>query len=290
MHDRIATRCACCGHATDGAACRRCRGALTALRRPYALVPGRGAPPADLWRGLREVHRAVFALLHERAFLGLLRLPVAANLLAFLLVYVGGAWLLTPWCTAAFASTWPLLDTVRAATAEHGPTRWLAACALLLGPPLLDVGCGALQEPLRVAAERAMLGPEQGDDAHHTVLRLRERAQVLAAALLALPAVLALVLVPYVWLPLLVALGAATAAVVWFEPPMAERGLALPARLELLWRNRWRALGTGLGLQFAVFVPFVNVLALEPVATIAATSAYLQFEKGRPAAAPTAAA
>lgn len=280
MHDRIATRCACCGHPTDDAPCRRCRGALTSLQRAYALRPGRGAPPADLWRGLREVHRAVFALLHERAFIGLLRLPVAANLLAFLLVYVGGALLLTPWCTAAFGSTWPLFDSVRATAAEPGPSRWLAACALLLGPPLLDVVCGALQEPLRLATERTMLGPEHGDDATHTVLRLRERAQVLAAALLVLPAVLALVLVPYVWLPLLVALGAAAAAVVWFEPPMAERGLDLPARLELLWRNRWRALGTGLGLQLAVFVPFVNVLALAPVATIAATSAYLQFDKG----------
>lgn len=224
-------------------------------------------------------------MLHERAFIGLLRLPVAANLLAFLLVYVGGALLLTPWCTAAFASTWPLFDGVRAATAEHGPTRWLAACALLLGPPLLDVASGALQEPLRLATERTMLGPEHGDDATHTVLRLRERAQVLAASLLALPVVLALSLVPYAWLPLLVLLGAAAAAVVWFEPPMAERGLALPARLELLWRNRWRALGTGLGLQFAVFVPFVNLLALAPVATIAATSAYLQFEKSRGAGA-----
>lgn len=263
---------------------------VTALRRPYALRPGRGSPPADLWRGLREVHRAVFALLHERAFLGLLRLPVAANLLAFVLVYVGGALLLTPWCTAAFASPWPLLDGVRAAAAEHGPKRWLAACALLLGPPLLDVLCGALQEPLRLATERTMLGPEQGVDHSHTVLRLRERAQVLAAAMLALPPVLALALVPYLWMPLLVLLGGCTAAVVWFEPPMAERGLTLPARLRLLWRNRWRALGTGFGLQFAVFVPFVNVLALAPVATIAATSAYLQFEKSRPAAAPTAAA
>ena len=290
MHDPVPTRCSCCGHPTDGAACRRCRGALTTLHRSYALRPGLGAPPADLWRGVREVHRAVFALLHERAFIGRLRLPVAANLLAFVLVYVGGAWLLTPWCTTAFAAAWPVLDGVRQASADHGPTRWLTACALLLGPPLLDVVCGALQEPLRLATERTMLGPEHGDDATHTVLRLRERAHVLAASLLALPAVLALALVPYVWLPLLVALGAAAAAVVWFEPPMAERGLALPARLEVLWRNRWRALGVGLGLQLAVFVPFVNVLALAPVATIAATSAYLQFDKRRPTAEPTAAA
>lgn len=263
---------------------------MTALRSRYALRPGLGAAPADLWRGVREVHRAVFALLHERAFIGQLRLPVAANLLAFALVYVGGALLLWPWCEAAFTSAWPVLDGVRIATAEHGPTRWLTAMALLLGPPLLDIACGALQEPLRLATERTMLGPEDGGDAFHTVLRLRERAQVLATALLALPAVLALALVPYAWLPILVALGGAAAAIVWFEPPMAERGLSLPARLELLWRNRWRALGLGLALQLAVFVPFVNVLALAPVATVAATSAYLQFDKRRRGPGPTAAA
>lgn len=290
MHDRAETQCSCCGHATVAGPCQRCRGTLTSLHRHYALRPGLGAPPADLWRGGREVYRAVFALLHERAFIGRLRLPVAANLLAFLLVYGAGGWLLATSCHAAFATPWPLLDGVRQALADEGPARWLAATALLLGPPLLDVIAGALQEPLRAATELAMLGPERGPDVAHGMLRLRERAQVLAAAIVALPLVLGLVLVPWIWLPLLLVLGSAAAAVVWFEPPMAERGLRLPARLALLWRNRWRALGVGCGLQLAVGVPFVNVLALAPIATIAATSAYLQFDKQPPRRPPTAAA
>lgn len=234
---------------------------------------------ADAWRGMREVHRAVFALLHERAFIGMLRLPVAANLLCFLALFAGGAFALAPLYTAAFVGPWWLADGWRAAVADHGPALWLLATALLLGPPLLDVAAGGLQEPLRAATERAMLGPPRQDAADHGVLRLRERAQVLAAALLALPFVLLLVLVPWVGLPTVLVLGAAAAAIVWFEPPMAVRGCALRERLWLLWRNRWRALGVGAGLQLAVFVPFVNVLALAPIATIAATSAFLQFDR-----------
>jgi uncharacterized protein involved in cysteine biosynthesis len=69
------------------------------------------------------------------------------------------------------------------------------------------------------------------------------------------------------------------AAVVWYEPPMALRDLHLPQRLHLLWRNRWRALGVGAGIQLATVVPFVNVLGLAPIATIVATSSYLHFDK-----------
>ncbi|MEO6597129.1 MAG: hypothetical protein ABIP94_20485, partial [Planctomycetota bacterium] len=50
-------------------------------------------------------------------------------------------------------------------------------------------------------------------------------------------------------------------------------------RLLLLRHNRWRALGVGFGLQLAAAVPFVNLLALAPTGTIAATSSYLHFEK-----------
>ena len=39
--------------------------------------------------------------------------------------------------------------------------------------------------------------------------------------------------------------------------------------------------GAGMGLQLAAFVPFLNVLALLPVATVTATSTYLHMDKGR---------
>lgn len=270
--------CPVCGHRRDGA-CGHCHAELRALRSRYELRPGRGNAFVDLLRGLGDVGGAGFALIHERVFVGRLRLPVLGNLVAFVvLVAVGVLWL-SPLCQAAFASPWWLLDSVREATKARGPALWLLTIVLLLGPPLLDVACGALQEPLRVATETAMLGPPRGVPDEHGVLRLHERAQVLAAALLALPIALAAALVPYAGLPFVLLLGAAMAAVVWFEPAMVVRGLGLRARLRMLWSNRWRALGVGAGLQLAVCVPFLNLLGLAPIATIATTAAYLQFEK-----------
>ncbi|MBL8739036.1 MAG: EI24 domain-containing protein [Planctomycetes bacterium] len=274
--------CPVCGHRRVEA-CGHCHAELRALRTRYELRPGRGAAIVDLLRGLGDVGGAGFALIHDRAFVGRLRLPVLGNLVAFVaLVAVGVLWL-APLCKAAFAGPWWLFDGVRQASEAHGPALWLLTIVLLLGPPLLDVACGALQEPLRVATETAMLGPPRGTPDEHGVLRLHERAQVLAAALLSLPIALPLALVPYAGLPVVLLLGAAMAAVVWFEPPMVVRGLGLRARLHVLWRNRWRALGVGAGLQLAVGVPFLNLLGLAPVATIATTAAYLQFEKVPPA-------
>jgi Etoposide-induced protein 2.4 (EI24) len=227
------------------------------------------------------VHRSVFALLHGREFIGLLRLPVAANALAFALLVGLGWWLLLPWFTSAFAAEWPLGDGRRRALGPAGPALWLTTSALLLGPPLLDVLAGAAQESLRLPMESRWLGPARRPPNRGELLRLGDRVRVLLASLLLWPLALGLVLVPWLGLPLVLVLGGAVAATVWFEAPMAARGLDLRRRLELLWRNRWRALGTGLALQFAAAVPFVNLLALAPVAMLAATAGYLQFDKGR---------
>jgi uncharacterized protein involved in cysteine biosynthesis len=115
------------------------------------------------------------------------------------------------------------------------------------------------------------------------VLRLRDRARVAVLVVLAAPACLALALVPWLGLPLLGVIGAAVAAIVWFEAPMARRGLPLRARLALLRAQPWRCLGTGFGIQLAALVPFVNLLALAPLATIAATASYLRLARKQPA-------
>lgn len=231
-------------------------------------------------RGLREVVRAPFAMLHEREFVGLLRLPLTANAIAMTLL-AGFGWLvLAPLFARAFASEWWLLDGLRAARAETGAATWLLTCWLLLGPSLLDTSVGALHEPLRLASERRLLGHARDDAANGAPpLRLRERARILALALVALPFALSVSLLPWIGLPIVGIAGAAVAAIVWFEPPMAARGLDLGQRVRGLWRNRWRALGAGFGIQLAAAVPFVNWLALAAVATIAATASYLQFDK-----------
>lgn len=245
------------------------------------MHPGRGFALVDFGRGVREVYRSVFSLLHEREFIGMLRLPVFANMLVFALL-IGIGWLgLQPLYASAFAADWWLADGLRRANAEHGPALWLAVTWLVLGMPLLEALAGALCEPLHLATERAMLG--KGDDPgirRGTIARLRDRAKLCAVTLLLWPACLAIALIPWLGLPFVLLLGAAIAATVWFEQPMARRGLDLRARLRLVWRNRWRALGIGAALQVAAAVPPLNLLGLGAIATVAASSAYLQFDKG----------
>jgi hypothetical protein len=269
-------RCPCCGYLDESQPCRRCRGDARALSGRDEARAGRGLALADVCRGLREVFRAVFALLHGKEFIGLLRWPIAANAIAFVLLLLGGWFLLAP-CFAA-CTAW-LFELLHAEGPEAAAHLWLLCTWLLLGPPLLDVLTGAVHEPLRVATELRMLGPASRPSAPDGLLRFRDRIRILALASVALPVVLLVSLLPWVGLPVVIAAGAASAAIVWFEPPMAARGLALRARLGLLWQNRWRALGTGAGLQLAAAVPFVNVLVLAGVATVAATASYLQFEK-----------
>ena len=240
---------------------------------------GRGLGLADVWRGLRDVFRAVFALLHGKEFIGLLRWPITANAIAFALLLLGGWFLLEPLFAACTSSTWWVFDGLRAGRADAVTHLWLLCTWLLLGPPLLDVLTGAVHEPLRVATELRMLGSARRPSAPDGLLRFRDRIRILALALAAWPVVLVVSLVPWVGLPIAIVVGAASAAIVWFEPPLAARGHALRARLQLLWQNRWRALGTGTGMQLAAAVPFVNVLVLAGVATVAATASYLHFEK-----------
>ncbi len=283
MHDPAPTtntiaRCACCGHDATPAGCTYCHGFARNFDGEVLSVGPRAAP-ADAWRGLRSVLGSLFALLHEREFVGLLRVPVAANTITFAAV-AGIGWLvLAPAYAAVFAGPWPLFDGWRAARVDLGPNLWLATTWLLLGPPLVDFAAGALQEPLRVATERRVLGEPRDARPLPSPLRLRERARVLATAFLAWPAALVLVLVPWIGAGLVAVAGAATAAIVWFAPPMEARGLLLRQRLAVLWRNRWRALGTGAGLQLAAAVPFVNLFALAPVAAVATTINYLHFDK-----------
>jgi uncharacterized protein involved in cysteine biosynthesis len=245
-------------------------------RTPLRLEAG--ASPLAFGRGVRDVGSALFALLHGRQYVGLLRLPVLANAITLLGLLLLAWTFLLPHFDAAFASPWWLFDGLRERHRHAGANLWTCTTWLLLGPPLLDLIAGPWQEPLRLATERRMLG-ERSPPPRAGLLRLRERARLLLWLLLLWPPALLLVLLPWVGLPLVAALGAAVAAVVWFEPPMAPRGLALRQRLALLWRHRWRSLGVGLALQLAAAVPFVNLLALAPLATVAATAVYLQFDK-----------
>ncbi|MCK5944663.1 MAG: EI24 domain-containing protein, partial [Planctomycetes bacterium] len=155
---------------------------------------------------------------------------------------------------------------------------WLLAIWLGAGPSLLDLLAGWAQDPIPGATEQHMLGATPTNPGR-TGPSLLDRVQMLMLAGIAVLLMLGLVLVPWVGLPLCGALGAAVAAIVYLQPPLAVRGMPLRARLEALRRQPWRALGFGVGMQLAAGVPFLNLLALLPVATIAATSTVLHATK-----------
>jgi len=270
--------CPICGYRSRATACLHCGGSLRGLDGRDVLVVATDRP-WHLWHGAREVKRALFAMLHGHEFIGRLRLPVLANAVVLLALVAAFATWLVPAFEAAFTSEWWVLDGLRRSHAQSGSAYWTCTTWLLLGPPLLDLVAGPLQEPLREATERRLLGDWRLPPPSSGALRLRDRATLLTALLLLWPACLGLVLVPWVGVPLTAAIGAAVAAVVWFEPPMAPRGFGLVDRVHRLWQHRWWCLGTGAALQVAAAVPFVNLLALAPIATIAATASWLRFAK-----------
>jgi len=259
--------CAICGFARPKEPCAVCGGDGVMLGKRSALVVGARNPLVDLLRGIDDVRRAVFAMLFEREYVGVLRGPILANMAAVaLLVLAGWFWLL------------PAFEDHFARQGEGGAHLWLFALWLGSGPALLDLLAGWAQDPIRRATEQHMLGATPTRPEHRGPSML-DRVQMLGLGAVSALLMLGLVLVPWVGLPLCFVLGAAIAAVVYMQPPMAVRGLQLRERLHELRRQPWRALGIGFGLQLAAAVPFLNVMALLPVATITATSTYLHMRK-----------
>lgn len=178
------------------------------------------------------------------------------------------------WLLPAFEARF---DEANAASAHL----WLMALWLGAGPAVIDLLAGWAMDPIRRATEQHMLGatPTKTTCSGPSFF---DRLQLLALSAFAGVVMMGLVLVPWVGVPLCVLLGAAVASVIYMQPPFAVRGVLLAARIRRLREQPWRALGAGLGLQIAAAVPFLNLLALLPVATVAATSTYIFTVKEPP--------
>lgn len=255
--------CPVCGFDRVADSCAVCAGHASTLGRRGAVVIGTGSPPTDVIQGILDVRRAVAALLFERDFVGSLRLPVAANMIATLVVGLTG-WL---WLLPAFESRFD-------DPGDAGAHLWLVALWLGAGPAVIDLLAGWAMDPIRRATEQHMLGATP-NETPRAGPSLSDRLQLLALSLFTGVLMMGLVLLPWVGVPLCVLLGAAVAGVVYMQPPFAVRGVAIAARIRRLRAQPWRALGAGLGLQAAAAVPFLNLLALLPVATVVATSTYI---------------
>lgn len=263
-----AFRCSVCGHPADPGGCGRNHGPPRSLNGEATLAPGRGLPPVDLVSGTTDVVRSFFTIVLGREFVGRLRGPVAANVVAFLLFVLGFWFGLLPAFEGAFAD-------------DRNPALWAATAWILFLHPVLDLLAGPAQKSLRTITERAMLGHATEQPRIRPIRdRLRHRAAVFVGAAVLLLFALAAVRIPWIGLPLVFVTGAALAAFVWFDPVTCRCDYDLRERAAVLWRNRWRALGVGIGIQLAGAVPFLNLILLPSVAAVATTSAFVRFDKG----------
>lgn len=280
-------RCPCCGHFRSTGECGRCGGTARALAdAPRPLCPRRGVALLDFGRGMATVVRCCGQVLHHRSFLGLLRLPIAANLIAALTLGIAMALLHDP-LARLFAEPWPILDGWRHSQQQRGPFALLLTTVWLVWPVWFEVVAGAAADPMVEAAEVWVGGPGMKNAAPTgpgaLAAKVHRRARLLAMQVLLLPLAWILALVPFVGLPLVFFGTAATSAAVWLELPAERRGLVGHRHLADLRHNWPRALGYGTALQLAVTVPLVNVLLLAPTAAVAAAVLHFEFEKSQPA-------
>lgn len=279
------TRCTACGYPHDAGGCARCGGAVhdpsDGRRRPI----GPSGPVRDLLDGFLSLFRGALALLHDRIYVGKLALPIAANVVAMLIVAAGlfwgflelfdwllgidetrqdGVWSVIGWGAG-------VLSLVLAVV-----TLWLVA------PVLMETVTEPFLDPIAAATETAWAGrPVAAIDSglwRSTLAGLRGSARLLLIQLALLVPLLLLSLTGIGALVALVVCGWLN-ALVWFGIPCSRRGYSLRDRRLLLRRNWARALGFGIAFQLALFVPVFNLLLLMPAAAVATSVLYLRFDK-----------
>lgn len=266
--------CSVCGYAQPGDPCAVCGGEAKRLGKRGPVEAVRGNAFVEFSSSILDVRRAVFAILFEREFINKLRLPIAMNLIAILLIALLGLLWLNPAFTEAFAGD----PEPSASNHRH---LWLIAVWLTAGPAMLDLLAGWAQDPIRRATEFHMLSATVTEPPA-TGLRILDRMQMLLLIGISTLIGMALILIPWIGIAATILLGSAVAGIIWLLPPQAVRGVNLRDSLLVILKNPWRTLGTGFGLQIAAAIPFVNLLALLPIATVAGTSAYLRFDKSMP--------
>jgi uncharacterized protein involved in cysteine biosynthesis len=250
------------------------------------LQRGLGWWPLDLARGFATLVQAAGQVLHHRAFVGRIGVPIAANAVATLVLAALPLLLWAPLCDL-FQGHWPVLEGWRGRNAVAAPARLLLATIWTLWPVWFEVVAGAAVEPLAAAADVAIGGSGMRGETPSVpgalAARLHRRARVVTLQLLLLPVAWLLALVPVVGLPVVFVATAGVAAAIWLELPAERRGRSHRDHLADLRRNWPLALGYGAGLQLLLLVPIANLLLLAPAAAVGGTVLYFRFDKAAPA-------
>lgn len=270
--------CRYCGYPLPAAPCSKCGETLLHAPggTPMKAPPRRRFFVIDLVRGFFGFFEGMVLLFNRPEFIGKLKLPVAANLVAVTATAV----LLWLAFRALFANIAGEGDLFGWFTGILAPLLALVSTYFLL-PPIVELVLSPFLEPLVDVVEDSMGGPDMQPVQRHLWTNVKESthaaAQLLMLALGVWLLTLALAMVGLVLVGFL--LAAWVNALTWFELPAYRRGYGLAERWRLL-RHNW-ALATGFGLAFQVgaLIPLFNVFLLAPSAAVGAAVLYLRMEK-----------
>ncbi len=272
-----ASRCPACGYPSTATSCARCGGAVRAWGEGEPIRPRRRAPIVELVEGFVAVPSAALHLLHDKAFVGRLKLPIVVNVAAFALVFVG----LFVGARAGFLA---LFGTGDVASWLAGAGSLLAALLVtfLFGPLIVEAAVSPFLDGLAEATERAHVGRAMPAIETGVWLAIVHGAKASARVLLAQIFLLVpLLLLSATGIGAIVAFAVSgwLCALVWFDLPCGRRAYTLRERSELLRRNWARAVGFGLAFQAGLLLPVFNVFLLTPTAAVAVSALYFRCLK-----------
>lgn len=279
------SRCSACGYPLAAPPCPRCGGVVRSPRDGKPPRAERRAVLTEFAEGFVSVFAGALSLLHDKAYVGRLTLPVLANLVAlaacFTLIF-WGSWTVFDDLVAGWIGSDGILASILGfaggviALVLATVTLWFTA------PVLVETVLGPFLDPLAQATEEAWTGkPSPALDLGFwkTLLQgLRASARILGLQLVLLLPLLLLSLTG-VGAILAMLIGAYCNAIVWFEIPCGRRGYSLHERRTLIRRNWPRAVGLGLGFQIGLLVPLFNFLLLTPATAVAASAQYFRLDR-----------
>jgi CysZ protein len=248
--------------------------------------PGRGFfPPFDLVKGFVGFFRAALLLFARPEFRGLLWVPFTLNVILSAAMFYAVFSLGSGVFLSITSGSWGFMDFLRSAVSFAAPVFAFLLAALVLFfllPGLQQLVLAPFLDPIARRMERILIGtdpPGSGlgllREAHASV------AFSLRVLVLQFCSLVVAILLAGLGIGLIggVLVAAYFAALVWFDHPLARRGLTFGQKNRFLLKNLPLALGFGLGYQVALLVPVFNFLLSAPAAAAGASMLYFGCEK-----------
>ena len=279
--------CPDCGYRSGATPCEYCGGRIVAVGGGRIVAAKRGFFIGDMLHGFLALFSSGLHLFNRTEFFGKLKLPVVANLITFVVLFVAAWFGLYAFFDWLLQAEWGFLDFLRDVIHVVDPPGLTLITMFFLAPAIIETVTGPFLDGLADTTEKAMAGESiQAVDLgtwRNALLGVRSTAQILVIQFLVLVPCLILVWVlPLFGVLFVYAIAGALTSLIWFEIPFLRRGQGLRQRVRVLRHNWARALGFGMAFQLGMLVPFFNMFLLTPAATVAASMLYFHFEKAPP--------